>query len=173
MDKALQPMIEMNEKIWDGLRKDLSDVGPDEADWRPLPQANSINVIVRHLRIEAEWKLASLEHGEQEPSELTPAIQQFIDSVPMNFEQNLKKLDELCTRFNAVLRESFSEDLEKRSSLVYKGYPAVSPYSLFFHHPMHQAMHWGQIRTIRTLYLKTRGEPVPEGFFPDNPSYPK
>ena len=37
---------------------------------------------------------------------------------------------------------------------------------------MHLAGHLGQIRTIRTLYKKTRGEPIPPEFYPDNPTFP-
>ena len=37
--------------------------------------------------------------------------------------------------------------------------------------PEHLAMHCGQIRSIRNLYRKTRGEPL--RFFPDNPTFPR
>jgi hypothetical protein len=50
----------MNEAVCARFVADLGDVTPEEADWRPLPQANSISAILRHLRIEAEWHLASL-----------------------------------------------------------------------------------------------------------------
>jgi hypothetical protein len=33
-------------------------------------------------------------------------------------------------------------------------------------------MHWAQIRTLRRLYIRMRGEAVPPRCFPDNPSYP-
>ena len=170
----MQPIVELNERIWQNLRTELSGVGPQEAEWRPLPQANSISILVRHLRIEAEWQLASLEHGEESPTETTPILLQFVDSVPLDFEQNRRKLDELCTKFIEVLREKTLDDIEKGTVLVYKGYPAdhLTLHFLGFHHPTHLAMHWGQIRTIRTLYLKTRGEPVPPRFHPDNLSYP-
>ena len=44
-------------------------------------------------------------------------------------------------------------------------------YFLAYHHAAHVAMHCGQIRMIRNLYRKARGEPP--RFFPDNPTYPK
>ena len=37
-------------------------------------------------------------------------------------------------------------------------------------HPGPPGMHWGQVRTLRNLYRKTRGEPA--RFFPDNPTFP-
>jgi len=71
VDDGLSFVVEMNQAMWDRFVADLRDVTPDEADWRPLPQANSINVILRHLRIEAEWHLASLEHGAAMPSHMS------------------------------------------------------------------------------------------------------
>ena len=119
MDQALIAVIEMNEIVWNGLKENLKDLRADEVNWRPLPQANNINLIVRHLRIEAQWKLASLERGDPEPFETTESLQRFIDSVGFDFEQNLKALDELCTRFIAVLRGMDEATLLKRNHLVY------------------------------------------------------
>ena len=65
MDDGLSFVVEMNEAVWARFVADLGDVTPEEADWRPLPQANSISAILRHLRIEAEWHPASLSHSGQ------------------------------------------------------------------------------------------------------------
>jgi hypothetical protein len=54
MDQALQLVIEMNEQTWQRFKAELSDVTPGELQWRPLPHANTINEILRHLRIEAQ-----------------------------------------------------------------------------------------------------------------------
>ncbi len=172
MDQALRAMIDMNEMTWNRLKEDLKDLPLEEVNWKPLPQANSINLIVRHLRIEAQWKLAALERGEPEPMEATESVQRFIDSIGFDYEMNLKELDALCTRFNTVLRDMDEGTLMKRNQLVY-GERARSTHFLGFHNSMHMAMHWGQIRSIRTLYCKTRGEPVPAQFYPDNPSFPR
>ena len=83
MDEALQVVIEMTESIGQGFRKDLEDVTSEEVNWRPLPHANSINLILRHLCIEAQWHQASLERGEPMPSEATEELQRQIDSVPL------------------------------------------------------------------------------------------
>ena len=72
MDEALQPVIEMSSWVWKGFKRSLTELSPDEIDWRPLPQANNINVIVRHLRIEAEWHVDCLERGAPMPVEVTP-----------------------------------------------------------------------------------------------------
>ena len=172
MDAALRIVIDMNEFVWNRLIGDLKDLPPEEVNWRPLPQANNISTIVRHLRIEAEWQVNSIERGE-----LMDNDQSLVDKVGFDYEENLKKLHELCPRFIAALRNLDENTLQKQSRLVYeelatKHGVSVPPHFLSFHHPLHLCSHWGQIRTIRTLYRKTRGEPIPPEFYPDNPSYP-
>ena len=176
MDQTLRAIMDMNEFVWKRFKEDLKDLPREEVEWRPLPQANNINLIVRHLRIEAEWQVASIEHGEPMPSETTDSVQRLVDSVGFDYEQNLKQLDELCTRFIAVLRNMNEDAIEKQNQLAYADWPSglgLPPHFLSFHHPLHLCQHWGQIRTIRTLYRKTRGEPVPAQFYPDNPSFPR
>ncbi len=161
MEEALQLMIEMNEWTWNQFRGDLKDVTPEEINWRPLPHANSINLILRHLRIEAEWHLASLEHGEPMPVGVSVNLQQEIDSVPLDFERNLKELEEFYTGFVAALRKTTLAALQRQTVLVYKdfpGDPSLPANFLGFHQAVHLATHWGQIRTVRNLYRKTRGE---------------
>ena len=172
MDEALQIAIEMNELLWKGFKSALEDVTPEEVNWRPLPQANSINLIVRHLRIEAQWHVASLERGEPMPGvHVSADVQQWIDSVPLDFERNLKELEELYTRFIAALRRTTLAGLQQQTALAYQGRPRAYPaHLLSFHQAVHLAGHGGQICTIRNLYRKTRGEPA--RFFPENPSFP-
>jgi hypothetical protein len=45
MDDALRVVVEMNDTIWSRLKNALEDLSQEEIHWRPLPQANSINVI--------------------------------------------------------------------------------------------------------------------------------
>lgn len=175
MDEALRVVVEMNESTWNGFKRDLEDVTPEEADWRPLPQANSINLIVRHLRLEAEWHTASLEKGAPMPYDVTPGLQQQIDSVPLDFERNSKELEGQYTRFLSALGGATLPALQRQTELAYgawasAGGPPIPPHFLGYHQAMHLAMHWGQIRTIRNLYQKTRGEPA--RFHPKNPTYP-
>jgi DinB family protein len=175
MEDALPPLIEMTEWLWKRFKSALGDVTAEEADWRPLPQANSISLIVRHLRIESQWHLSSLEDGAPMPSEATPNLQQEIDSVPLDFERNLKELDETYTRFIERLRAMTLGDLRQQTARAYQaatGEGTRAPaHFLGYHQTMHLAMHLGQITSIRNLYRKTRGEPA--RFFPDNPTFPK
>lgn len=171
MDEALQIVIEMTESIGQRFQKDLEDVAPEEAVWRPLPQANNIAVIVRHLAIEAEWHRASLESGEPMPHETTEDLQRQIDSVPLDFERNLKAFEDAYSSFLAALRKMTLVGLQHRTEAAYQGWPSRSAHLLGFHQAMHVSMHWGQIRTIRNLYRTSRGQPAL--FFPDNPTFPK
>src|SRR5436190_2098346 len=171
-DEVLNIILEMNRWIWDRFKNVLDEMTPDEVNWRPLPQANNINAIVRHLRIEAEWHVASLERGEEMPVEVSASDQQWIDSVPMDYERNLKDLETLYRRFVTALADTTPSALRQRTAMAYQGLPREHPLHLLsFHLAVHLAGHLGQISTIRNLYRKSRGEPA--RFFPDNPTFRK
>jgi Protein of unknown function (DUF664) len=169
MDDALRVVVEMYESLWGRLKNALEDLSEEEIHWRPLPQANTINVIIRHLRIEAQWHLDSLERGEPMPTIAVAAPQEAIDAVPADFEENFKRLEELYTRFVELLRTMTLVTLQHRTAAAY-GEARRLTYPLGYHQATHLAMHCGQIRTIRNLYRKMRGEPA--RFHPENPTYP-
>ena len=171
MDDALQIVIEMSDNILNRFRRGLEGITQAEADWRPLPEANSIALIVRHLFIEAQWHRACLERGEPMPSESTHELLQQIDAVPMDFEGNLKAFDEAFASFLATLQTMTRVQLQERTRAAYHAGPSCSAHFLGFHQAMHVAMHLGQIHTIRNLHEKTRGQKA--RFFPDNPTFPK
>ena len=170
MDNALQIVAEMHRALWDRFQRSVGDLAEDEIDWRFLPQANSINVIVRHLRIESEWHLRSLQSGEPMPTIAAAVSQEAIDAVPFNFVDNLNTLQQLYADFSGVLRAQSLGTLKEKSASAYgeairgKGLA----YMLAYHRAIHLAHHTGQIQTIRNLYRKTRGEPA--RFFPENPT---
>ena len=172
MDDALRVVVEMNQRAWTLFKATVADLGSAEIDWRPLPQANSVNIIVRHLRIESQWHLDSLARGDAMPSDTTPALQAEIDAVPLDFTANLDKLEQLYTSFLDVLRSTTLDGLHQRTAAAYGSAAAAeSAHLLAYHQAMHVSMHCGQIRSIRNLYRKTRGQPA--RFFPDNPTYPR
>jgi hypothetical protein len=173
VDDGVRLVSETNQRAWSLLRNAVADLSDDEISWRPLPQANSIGIIVRHLRIEAQWHLDSLLRGDPMPSDATPSLQREIDSVPLDFNLNLAKLEELFTSFLDALRTTTLRDLRARTAAAYgsAAEDAGSMYFLGYHQALHVAMHCGQIRSIRNLYRKTRGEPA--RFVPDNPTYPR
>ena len=172
MEEALGPVVEMNQRVWDALRGSLNDLTGDEIHWRMLPQANSINIIVRHLRLEAEWHLRSLEHGKPMPTIAVEASQEDIDKVGFDFQENLEQLEVSYERFLEILRSSTIDVVRKRTTAAY-GEVATRgrTYLIAYHQAMHAAMHCGQIRTIRNLYAKTRGQAA--RFHPENPTYPR
>jgi DinB family protein len=170
---GIKPLVDLNEFVWTRFKDDLADVAPEECDWRMLPDANTINVIVRHLRIEAEWHTACLERGEPMPMDASPELQKRIDEVPLDFEKNRAELQRQYERFNAALRATTLDGLAQRSASAYGASGKASAHMLGFHQAVHLSMHWAQIRTIRTLYKKTRGEEVPARYYPGNVSYPK
>jgi Protein of unknown function (DUF664) len=169
MDDALRVVVEMHESLWGRFTNALEDLSAEEIHWRPLPQANTISVIIRHLRIEVQWHLDSLERGAPMPTIAVAAPQAAIDAVPADFEANVTRLEELYTRFVELLRTATLELLQQRTAAAY-GDAWRLTYTLGYHQALHLAMHCGQIRTIRNLYCKMRGEPA--RFDPENPTYP-
>lgn len=171
MDESLQVAIELNEYTWNGFRKDLEHVTTEEVNWRPVPEANTINLIVRHLRIDTPWHVRNI--GKSDQGQDTDSTTQAADPVPLDFERNLREIDELYTGFIGALRRMTLGGLEGQSGRAYRdaGQGSAPGHFLGFHLAVHVARHWGQVRTLRNLYCKTRGKPA--RFFPDNPSFPK
>ena len=169
MDAALQVVVEMHEHLWGRLKNALEDLSAEAMHWRPLPHANTISVIIRHLRIEAQWHLDSVERGEPMPTIAVAASQAAIDAVPADFDENFTRLEELYMRVVERLRTATLATLQQRTAATY-GETRGLTYRLGYHQVTHLAMHCGQIRTIRNLYRKMRGEPA--RFFPENPTYP-
>ena len=171
MDDGLLLAVEMNERMWARFAADLGDLTAEEASWRPMPEANSIELILRHLRIEAEWHLASLQRGEAMPGTISADVQKEIDSVPLSVEQNLAGLGRLFSAYVAVLKEMSLASLAVQTKRAYGSGPDIPPHFLGFHQATHLAMHLGQVRAIRNLYRKARGEVA--RFHPSNPTYPR
>ena len=140
MEQDLQLMIQMNEWTWKRFMDALKDVTPEEAEWRPLPEANNINAILRHLRIEAHWHVASLECGESLPGQVAET-----DLEPLDFERNLKELEESYTRFIETLRRMPLAAVEEQTLLAYRSFPDASrpTHLLGFHQALHLATHPG------------------------------
>jgi hypothetical protein len=67
---------------------------------------------------------------------------------------------------------SFPE-LERLTASAYKDFPqgAIPGHFLGYHFALHLAGHDAQIRGIRNLHRKVRGQPA--RFFPDNPTFPQ
>jgi hypothetical protein len=171
MDDAMRVIFDMNASSWAAVKNALEDISQDEMQWRPIPEANSISVIVRHLRIEAEWHVDSLERGAPMPTVAVSPAQDTIDAITNDFTENVTRLEEACTRFLALLRTTTPDRLRKLTAAAYGKAADVDGRRFFlaYHHAIHLAMHCGQVRMIRNLYSKSRGEAA--RFVPDNPTY--
>jgi len=169
MDEAIQLAIEMSEANWHNFKNDLKDLTPDEINWRPLPQANNVNVLLKHLRVVEELLLSGLEHGEQSPYQDAAGVQKLTDSVPLNFDRNMQEIEGLHTRFISALRSTTLAELKRKSFLTPFAQGPRPANTLLLAEISHLATHRGQIRTIRNLYRKSRGEPAL--FLPQNPTF--
>lgn len=169
MDDAIQLAIEMSEANWNNFKNDVKGLTADEINWRPLPQGNNINVLVRHMRGVEELVLSRLEQGEQSPYKDAASVQKFTDSIPRNFEQNVQALEDLHNRFISALRSTTLAELKRKTFSTPFAQAPQPANTLLLAEISHLATHRGQIRTIRNLYRRTRGE---QGLFlPQNPTF--
>jgi uncharacterized damage-inducible protein DinB len=169
MNEAIQLAIEMSEANWNNFKNDVKGLTADELNWRPLPHGNNINALVRHVRGVEELFLSRLERGEQSPYKDAATVQQLTDSIPHDFEQNMKELEDLHNRFISVLRSTTLTELRRKTFVTPFARGPQPANALLLGEISHLATHRGQIRTIRNLYRKARGE---QGLFlPQNPTF--
>jgi uncharacterized damage-inducible protein DinB len=169
MDDAIQLAVEMSEANWNNFKNDVKGLTADEINWRPLPQGNSINVLIKHLRVVEELILSRLEQGEQSPYKDGPSVQKLTDSISQDFDQNMNALEELHNRFIAVVRPITLAELKRKTFLTPFAQGPQPANTLLLGEISHLATHRGQIRTIRNLYRRVHGE---QGLFlPQNPTF--
>ncbi len=171
MNETLRVIVEMNECVFQRFRSDLEDLTPEEARWRPLPEANSIALILRHLCIDARWHADRMDSNTAgRPNDAAPSPS--IAAMDLDVVGYLRQLEESYVRFIAGLRATTLSALQERTVLAYEGVAQGPPTEHFlgYHLALHVAAHGGQVRTIRNLYCKMRG--ARPRFFPDNPSFP-
>src|ERR1043166_2655055 len=109
----------MNVDAWKRLEQALDDVTSEESDWRPVPEANSINAIIRHLRIEAAWHVNSLRDGAPMPTIAAPVDQDEIDAIPLDFTANLRGLSAHQREYLDLLSASTPATLRARTKAAY------------------------------------------------------
>ena len=169
MGQAIRLIYEANVDAWNRLKDSLVDVTNDESNWRPVPQANSINVIIRHLRIEAAWHVNSLRDGTPMPTIAAPVVQEEIDAIPLDFAANLTELTDYQSEYLTSLGASTLATLRERTRAAYGEVGAAKEHFIAYHNATQLTMHCGQVRTLRNLYRKARGETA--RFVPENPTY--
>jgi uncharacterized damage-inducible protein DinB len=167
MDEAIQLAVEMSEANWNNFKNDVKGLTADEINWRPLPQGNNINVLVKHLRVVEELFLSRLEQGERNPYTDGPSVQKLTDSIPQDFDRNMQELEEFHNRFLAAVRSTTLAELRRKTFLTPFAQGPQPTNTLLLAEISHLATHRGQLRSIRNLYRRSRGEPGL--FFPQNP----
>jgi uncharacterized damage-inducible protein DinB len=169
MDEAIQLAIEISEANWNNFKNDVKGLTSDELNWRPLPHGNNITVLVRHVRGVEELILSRLQQGEQSPYKDAASVQKFTDAIAHDFEQNMKELEDLHNRFISALRSTTLAGLKRKTFVTPFAQGPQPANALLLAEISHLATHRGQIRTIRNLYRKARGE---QGLFlPQNPTF--
>jgi uncharacterized protein (TIGR02118 family) len=164
---GVDDFVEFNRTSWSRFERDVADVTAEEAAWRPLPQANTIALILRHLRIDAAWHADSIERDARARAMATGG------SGSLDFRANVAELSGHASRIVDGLSRLTRTRLRERTTLAYSDSPparARPAHFLGFHFALHLAGHGAQIRTLRNLYAKVQGRPA--RFFPDNDSFP-
>jgi uncharacterized damage-inducible protein DinB len=116
-----------------------------------------------------ELFLSRLEQGERSPYKDAASVQKFTDSIPHDFGQNMKELEDLHQRFIEALRSTTLPELKRKTFLTPFAQGPQPAHTLLLAEMSHLATHRGQIRTLRNLYRKARGE---QGLFlPQNPTF--
>lgn len=170
-DDGVRVILEANLDVWNRLKEAIADVTDEESNWRPVPEANSINLIVRHLRIEAAWHVQSLRENTPMPTIVAPVVQEEIDAIPLDFVANVAALTGAQSEFLKHLGAATLATLRARTKAAYGDAVAPKEYFIAYHNAIHLAMHCGQIRALRNMYRRSRGEPAL--FVPENPTYPR
>ena len=169
MDQAIEFAVGFMEMNWNNFKNDLKDVTDDELDWRPLPESNNIRALIRHLRTVEQLFLSRLEDGDNTPWKDGASIQKLTDSITHDFQQNLKEFEDLHNRFVSLVKGSTMADLKAQTlSSAFSPRPQ-SKDSIILGEISHIATHRGQIRTLRNMYRRAKGE---KGLFlPENPTF--
>lgn len=171
MDQVIEFAVELMERNWNDLKNALQDMTDNELDWRPVPESNNIKSIVRHLRIVEQLYLSLVEDGDQTPWKNEDYVQQLTDSIPYDFQQNMKPLEDFHNRFVSLLKESTLAELKGQIFVESARSRPQAKDSLILREIRHIATHGGQIRTLRNLYRRMKGE---KGLFmPDNRTFPE
>ena len=108
--------------------------------------------------------------GDVMPFGVSPERQREIDAVTLDFNPNRDALVRSGAAFVKQLLAMTPPVLRERTAQTYDGKAEQTPHLLAYHQAMHLMTHCGQIRSIRNLYRRTRGERA--RFHPENPTYP-
>ena len=169
MDQVIAFAVELMERNWRDFKNALKDVPDEELDWRPVPESNNIRAIVRHLRTVGQLYLSLLEDGDQTPWKDEAYVQNLTDSITSDFQDNMQACEDFHNRFVSLIHRSTVAGLKAQTFVESASSRPQSKDSLLHREIRHLVTHTGQIRALRNLYRRTKGE---QGlFFPDNRTF--
>ena len=141
---------EMDESMWQLLRKNLTGITEQEADWRPHPTANPVRWMLGHLTWFEEWACAALDRSGRYLTDKDPTA--YLDGT---VEELLARFEAARGRYRKRLAELTETDLAQQ--LSYFGRYDVSVIELLKTHALHLAGHRFQIRYVRGTYSRAHG----------------
>jgi hypothetical protein len=141
---------EMDESMWQLLRKNLTGITEQEADWRPHPAANPVRWMLGHLTWFEEWACAALERSGRYLTDKDPTA--YLDGT---VEELLLRFEAARGRYRKRLSALTEADLAQQ--LSYFGRYDVSVIELLKTHALHLAGHRFQIRYVRGTYSRAHG----------------
>ena len=141
---------EMDESMWQLLRRNLTGITEQEADWRPHPAANPVRWMLGHLTWFEEWGCAALDRSGRYLTDKDPTA--YLDGT---VQELLGRFEAARERYRKQLSALTEADLSQQ--LSYFGRYDVSVIELLKTHALHLAGHRFQIRYVRGTYSRAHG----------------
>lgn len=150
MRLLVEQLDAMDDSMWTLLRRNLTGLTEEEADWKPHPAANSVRWILGHLAWFEEWAHDALHRDGRYLTDLSPTA--ILDgTVPALVERfadaRVRYRARVASRSEAMLQEKLS----------YFGQYEVTELALLQTHALHLAGHRFQIRYVRGAYSRAHG----------------
>ena len=151
MDPVVAEIAEGFQTVHSQLRDEVRGCSPEELNWKPAPETNSIAVLVVHtLGSEAEvLRVAANVPGERDrPSEFR--------ATATNGEQLLKEIDQADSYLEALAPRITAEDLAAERPRGDR--PAQPCLRWLLNNYGHAREHLAHIQLTRQLYAQTRSQ---------------
>jgi hypothetical protein len=146
----VQLLDEMDEQMWELLQRNLTGLTDAEADWHPLPEANSIRWMLGHLAWFEEWAHDALPREGRYVSDRDPTA--YLDGAVADV---MARFGAARQRYRQRIATLTAEDLA--AELSYFGRYNVTALALLETHALHLAGHRFQVRYVRGTYSRAHG----------------
>lgn len=145
MDPKIALLLEMERCVWSHIWQNLTGLTEEEYRWRPLPQANDINWILRHLA-GYERYCGNIVRGvdvgrEHWPDAPFPQIKRDLEALAAEYQRAIAPL-----RWDDLIHQvPYGRGRPRRLN------------DLLSYHPLHTSGHRFQIRYIRGTHARLTG----------------